>query len=95
MGGTDRANVYDCTAVILRKKLLAFLPQTIHQAEGVYTKHLMEHFVGHIRDCGVVVHDTRIIHCHIQTSKGVYRFFNHLHCGFGIAHITGIPGHFA
>ena len=53
----DGADINDHTAVTLCEILPAFLTHSVHETECVDAKCLVQHFVGHVRDGGVVIHD--------------------------------------
>ena len=95
MRRADGANVDDHAAVTLCEILLAFLAHTVHEAKRIDAERFLQHFVGHVRDSGVVVHDTGIVNGNVQPSERLNRLFDHTDGCCRFADVACVPDKFA
>ena len=95
MRRADGADIDDHAAAALCKILPAFLAHSIHETECVDTERLMQHFVGQVRDGGVVIHDTGGIDGNVQLPKGIDCLFDHAEGCFRVADVARVPCYFA
>ena len=94
MACTHGSDIDDITLIlILLQKHLDGLSHGVQRTIGVDPEQSVNHLIGHIADGGIVVHNTGVVHQHIQSAKFLNCRIDHTFTHGRIGYITGI-GHY-